>query len=112
MSDALKPNQRQSGVIKGHQCTLRVKTERGADEGGNQHALRAPHLITRFLRHLSESGGCMRLVKRPPDEGGHQRSSERPLEAIRGHQRETIEVSRGNQREGVEVAIGPIEVYF
>ena len=48
----------------------------------------APHLISRFLCHLSESGGCMCLVKRPPDEGGNQRSSERPSEVIRGHQKQ------------------------
>ena len=94
MRDALKPNQRQSGVIS---APLRCE-ERGE-----------AHLITRFLRHLSESGGCMRLVKRPPDEGGHQRSSEAIREAIRGHQRPS-EV--GHQREGVEGAIEPIEVYF
>ena len=106
MRDALKPNQRQSGVIKGHQCTLRVKTERGADEGGNQHALRAPHLITRFLRHLSESGGCMRLVKRPPDEGGHQRSSVRSSGAIRGRP------SEGGRRGHHRAYRGPLLITF
>ena len=48
----------------------------------------APHLISRFLCHLSESGGCMCLVKRPPDEGGNQRPSERSSEVIRGHQKQ------------------------